>query len=324
MSNNVTETLDNERPELASSSFESTPLMHKQSTFGNRTQEKNIIILLAYFRSGSSWTGGFFNVHPEVIYLFEPLHNQVNRKTKNRSTVIQRVLDKIFICDFKSASLKRSGFLSRSRLYSNCRGKEMASGYKCMSDLCKNYRTMSVKLIRADVEDIEPLIAKYPQYNIKVLHLIRDPRGMMLSQQRAKYRKPEQMYEVAQKMCDRMVRNLHNGSKLNTRYGNGTYMMIRYEDVATNPTQRVSEFMNWSGLPFMEEIRKQIAVTTENEKTKESPFGLSRANSTETAFAWQNEDKKAKIEFVKKIEEICLTLIDTVRYERFAIKKAAR
>lgn len=322
--NNVMRTQNNEGSEAVSSIVENTTLAHRQSTLINGIPGKNIIILLAYFRSGSSWTGGFFNQHPDVMYLFEPLHNQVDHITKNRSAVIQRILENIFRCDFKSAFLKRSNFLPRSRLYGNCRSKETASTYECMSDLCRNYKTITIKLIRADVKDIEPLIVKYPQYYIRVLHLIRDPRGMMLSQQRAKHHKPEVTYKVAQKMCNRMVENLQNGSKLNTRYGNSTYMVVRYEDIAMKPLQWVSEFMNWTGLPLVEQIRKEITVTTENKKGKESPFGLKRANSTETAFAWQKKDKKVEKEIVKQVEEICLTLIDIVGYERFAIKRVVR
>ena len=46
------------------------------------SHHRKLTILLSQPRSGSSWIGSFFDSHPDVFYIYEPLHPQVYRDSK--------------------------------------------------------------------------------------------------------------------------------------------------------------------------------------------------------------------------------------------------
>ena len=58
------------------------------------------IIILSYMRSGSSFVGEFFNVHPEVFYMFEPLHALGGSCHKNNVTRCLETLRQNLQCHF--------------------------------------------------------------------------------------------------------------------------------------------------------------------------------------------------------------------------------
>ena len=41
---------------------------------GEGEKKPRAVVLSGFMRSGSSFVGEAFNVHPEVFYMFEPLH----------------------------------------------------------------------------------------------------------------------------------------------------------------------------------------------------------------------------------------------------------
>lgn len=62
-----------------------------------------VVLLMAYYRSGSSFTGELFNRNPDVFYLYEPLYTF----TPRCETLYEERLDmlsEISRCDFRKVS----------------------------------------------------------------------------------------------------------------------------------------------------------------------------------------------------------------------------
>ena len=143
-----------------------------------------------------------------------------------------------------------------------------------MSDLCRKYKgRVASKLIRADLELLRPLIVD-DNINLKIIHLVRDPRGSALS--RIKYRlsekispivcsqfpkhgrlKPLNLFSVTPEtrstvrgMCKWIRKNAVVSPDLLPAWLQRRYYLVRYEDFADTPLKVTQDLYRFVGIPF--------------------------------------------------------------------------
>ena len=162
---------------------------------------KKFIILLASFRSGSSFLGKLFDSNPTIQYMFEPFHHIHIRKLRDRSALIGARSDHTE-SDLRMLYLQQ--MLHNCTVYITPIIKEKYrwcgteeehlhrfNSTKCVEgklkydlsqqEICRYRNTTVIKVIRlADLRDIFK-IAHIRSADIKIIHLLRHPVALMMS-----------------------------------------------------------------------------------------------------------------------------------------------
>ena len=122
-----------------------------------------------------------------------------------------------------------------------------------LTDRCKKADTIVHKYIRANMNITERLLETFP--HLKVIHLVRDPRGMMDSLTRKNdfgsgtY---EHFKSNTKAMCDRVRFDLRYAPKVRQRFGD-RMMMVRQEDISEEPMNTIKTIFDFLGLTMTAE-----------------------------------------------------------------------
>ncbi|XP_078682089.1 carbohydrate sulfotransferase 1-like [Branchiostoma floridae x Branchiostoma belcheri] len=303
-----------------------------------RTNEKPAdpvhVIIFTNRRSGSSFLGELFNQNPDVFYLFEPLKALEQRVSyQNLQVQAAPTLGDMMTCNFTGLGYFLN-FTSRERLHRTS-SKALSSPPMCpksirwspsaklqgclelsrdmVSDVCRSKRHVAVKTIRlVDVKSLAPLV-RNPRLNVKVVHLIRDPRGIYNSRVNEKRGEKGALDAVAEQMnflCKREAYNLQVG-RSPLPWLSGRYRLFRYEDLAQRPLQQVQQLYDFVGLPLPGHVTQWILDNTQEDRDG-SLYTTSR-NSSATAHAWRHA---VPWPYAQRVESTCAKMLDLAGYKR--------
>ncbi|XP_070580558.1 carbohydrate sulfotransferase 1-like [Ptychodera flava] len=262
------------------------------------------IIVFASKRTGSSFTGEILNQNPEVMYLFEPLHQFTFSVLRGHmeadifeSQSIE-MLDSLFKCDFQGSpfvtTLANNIFCSKSRaLTTTLCGAHKARNDKAkvistLTNICNSYSIRAFKTIR--LYDLE-LLRSYavdPMINLKIIHLVRDPRGVMNSRRKLHeinhdYHRKNVPWDETEDLCRDLVKNLHIASS-SPAWLKDAYMLVRYEDLARQPNKMADNIYQFLGIRMPKEVQDWIQRNT---KSGDRRAFSTRRNSSATATQWR-------------------------------------
>ena len=260
------------------------------SKYGSKLRQN--ILIISDFASGSSFLGEILNQHPQVFYLYEPLKSleyyRENRPESVYDTMVTHLLNGIFHCNFVELSYF-TDFLSfqysslRHRLasralsspplcpqnYNNphysirmCTPLRPQSG----SALCRLHKHTVVKTIRVNsIHKLSYLMDREGplDYSLKVVHLVRDPRGVLNT--RVVHNSYENwtvksVRDHAQTLCRDMLRNIKYAVSAPS-WLQGRYTLLRYEDLAMNPHQIAEQLYKFVGVNIAPQVRLWIDRT---------------------------------------------------------------
>ena len=324
---------------------------HIRLTIGNTTQTppsergvnvKKRIIILTTRRSGSSFVGQLFNEHPDMAYLFEPMQLIKFRVTllELRVDVIRSYMKKIFGCAYSDALHDVKELPMRSSLLSHfvCASflRHWKQGYdrycteadiKMAELVCRQARYVAVKTIRIYSPQL-PLVHEYLQERVQIIHLHRDPRGVMSSRITIDQFKARQQRTVyIQKNLKSLVRKASTHCK---RIRDAVeriaawvsadpslkqfYHVFRYEDFAYHPEARTKALYSSLGVELHSNVLAWIKKATVNNRGKAHLFYSTSRNSTQTAEAWRH---KLPFDYVHAIQQLpnCQYVIRKLGYE---------
>ena len=179
-----------------------------------------------------------------------------------------------------------------------------------MDKLCRQNKSRAVKIVRATMEEIAYFMNnnKNCVNQIKVIHLLRDPRGRLNSLHKCckfDYTHPGQVV----KMCQRQMKDVVIAKKLEELYP-GTFMEVHYEHLASD-TEQVSKgiynFLFNSKLP--DGVLKWIKANIS--KASELIWNANRNDFKATSLAWMKEmNPKAE----KVIKQHCKELLNHLEH----------
>ncbi|XP_077991564.1 carbohydrate sulfotransferase 3-like [Glandiceps talaboti] len=230
------------------------------------------VLIHARMRTGSSITGTLLNNHPDFYYVYEPGHMLVEDKRldlygdsfQNLESIrpdLVNFLQGIYTCNFTATefytkSLQRHQFMRQN---SRALAREtLPIREKDLSRICSQRRHIVVKTVRLNNLILASSVLEENQ--VKVIHVVRDPRGMMLSR-RNMQRLPrtynhQKGSAVFDKKLERVIKDYCQW--VNENYKSATegpewirnqYFLLRYEDLIDRPMTFVPRMFDFIGLP---------------------------------------------------------------------------
>ncbi|XP_033759407.1 carbohydrate sulfotransferase 1-like [Pecten maximus] len=296
------------------------------------------ILLLTYLRSGSTFLGDIVQQVPRALYSYEPARHYMARRQSYIS--LERGT-----CDFANDSCSRTSKEEYSTIMENIqnfykcdlhhlhpflrKGISTISGRKChrevdqkkciseMLPYCQS-GTRIVKTIRLSMDIVDVLMEKFP--NLKVIHLLRDPRGMIVSRMRTitqLHLKQMDMSLSARAVCDRYNRDIRIGQSLEVKYPNRIKTVL-YEQIVEKPLETSLRIFKFLGQQPNSNFKSWMSEHISGDNNSSNPldthnhaYSTFRTNSSATANAWRS---RLKFENVVKIDNECSQLYDYTGY----------
>lgn len=164
------------------------------------------------------------------------------------------------------------------------------------------------------------LIEEYKDLNLKVIHLVRDPRGTMNSRQQREIAAWCGKYKAcssSQTFCNLVNEDLKHACELQKRYPD-RYRLVRYEDLALDPpqtTERLFKFLDIGPVPgevaqFLETHTQGTSHLNTN-NFLQPPYRTVR-NSTQAALEWC---KKMKLKDIQRVQRSCHDVLRKLGYK---------
>ncbi|XP_038078389.1 carbohydrate sulfotransferase 1-like [Patiria miniata] len=318
----------------------SLPSLESQHVYS--ATERSQLVLISQKRSGSSFVGEIFNQNPNVFYMLEPLKSLTTlfKKDKNLfNKAVQDVLNATLHCDLHHIPVA-GWFIERSSSSTCSNGREDAVAYKLTckksknrysdqqflkvsSELCRGRKHVALKTIR--VNDLAQLktFLMLRTLNVKVLHLVRDPRGVMNSrhlvgEENGDFIRRKGIHgDETLDLCQHMKRNVafaHQGPD----WFKDNYMLVRYEDIAEQPYKITNEIYRFLGWEVSKEITNWLEANTNHNAG--DAFSRTRDSKT-TAQAWRT---RMSYYDVSRIQSKCKDIMEKLGYIKFTSLKKLR
>lgn len=302
------------------------------------------ILLLTYMRSGSTFTADVIQQSPDVFYLFEPLRAFTNQfyytqsklcsftdkgcriprtKFEDASYVVRNILN-LFLCDFHNTDrhvVRGMTFRQMSKTHSqfaNCLKSKNSTNIleiciKKMEDTCVS-KHVFIKTIRLSMEVVSLLLDLIP--DLKVIHLIRDPRGIIHSRFRGRVVNGSNLEVSAKSMCNRILMDVMRSYHLKSKYP-GRIKTQLYEYLAENPLESLHDLHRFTNTTVLPSMKEYVYNHTMSGSKKRGYYNTIRENSTITSLTWR---MRMKWEDVEVVDRQCQELYDHLGFISFSDK----
>ena len=321
----------------------------KLSTATGDTKRWNVIIL-THMSSGSTFIGNIFNLHPDVFYLYEPLHklrrsifgdewNPFNNKTNGayRSDFSNLFRD-ILSCGFQDkATLERAfpGFVRSTKRLTYWRFSSPELTNKAVRNTCRAKKLTVTKVMQTrlpqkiGIQEFQRVCSADPaKFDCLIIHLVRDPRAVVSSLLGRKFfimggprrgllksanlttEGKKLVKQNAQLLCSQVSDNLNYVKENWSKWFKGRYKLIRYEDVVGNPANTANEMYDFVGLPMVKSIHQWIVEGKKPVQTNTAAFTVSE-NDVNRINHWRSDRDPS---LVSLFEKACAPLMKQMGY----------
>ncbi|XP_046746144.1 carbohydrate sulfotransferase 5-like [Diprion similis] len=269
-------------------------------------------VIVATWRSGSTFLGEILNAHPANYYHCEPLIAFDIARIRGpplAKKALKWVKD-LLNCEYQDLGEYLSyakkdlwAFAFNPYLWKQCEAHQDICFYREFhSSLCKLFPFQSMKLVRLRLQIAQELLAD-EKLAVRMVLLVRDPRGILQSRKHREWCPPNPDCSEPALTCADMVSDFKVAVKLLKKYPT-RFKVIRYEDLSLDPYKHVAELYKFYGLFFHPKARNFL-----ESHTKANKGGVSSTfrNSKAAPFHW-----KTQLEFkeVKEIQKSCATAME--------------
>nr|XP_033813549.1 carbohydrate sulfotransferase 2 [Geotrypetes seraphini] len=349
-------------------------------------RKRQLIYVFTTWRSGSSFFGELFNQNPEVFFLYEPVWHVWQKLYPGDAISLQGaardLLGALYRCDLSALQLYNTAGaknLSTLSIFGAATNKVVCSSPLCpayrkdvvglvddkvckkcppqslslLEAECHKYDTVVIKGVRIfDIHVLAPLMED-PSLDLKVIHLVRDPRAVASSRIKSWHGLIRESVQVMRSRDPRIRRMalVDGGHHLNKKDGSnfyalgalevicgslaktlgtalrppawlkGSYMAVRYEDLVVEPAKTLRRVYAFAGLDVSPDLEKFSLNMTGGSGYSSKPFVVSSRNATQAVNAWRTALSFAQI---KQVEQYCQQPMDILGYERVSSAEEAR
>ena len=306
----------------------------KQKTNEPLPMRKNLVIL-SPARGGSTLLGSFFNNNPQVMYCYEPLYpvekkmfgvhlfHQDKEPKKYKETSI-KVIDGFFQCDFSNVTKAFFSAFTRSRFHRS-QSKTLTKKYlpqlsnAPVSKSCNSYNHTVVKILSSrlpnrTIQTLEELFQQKNGYDVRLVHLVRDPRAVIYSRVKLGWIKNHASPRFSRnvhRMCDPILKNLRLGLLTPPTWLKYRFKVIRYEDLALNTLNVTQELYKFAGFDWSASVGEWITSLSKNSR-QGGAYSLYR-NASISIGRWKNAPEP----FIRAVENNCGDLMNFLGYEKW-------
>jgi hypothetical protein len=150
------------------------------------------------------------------------------------------------------------------------------------------------------MKDAVKLLPHYP--NMKIIHLVRDPRGIMNSRLNIHMASEPNLKSLVSTHCTTVEEDLEFSETIMSIYSH-RLKILHYEDLAVNTIKTARALFQFSGLKLFSPVIKFINKQTHSRHGDLSSYSTERANSSKTASKWRSQIKLNVSNF---IYDMCL------------------
>lgn len=291
------------------------------SSLGSPHQKTQIVIVSGW-RSGSSFTYDIIASHPHVFDLFEPLATYMTFYAKklrswSSASMAKEYIQNILSCNFtryvRIRLRARNFILGRSHLYEHCLspnfGKEVCFEEQYLNSLCHAFPTTLLKFVRLPLNLTSDLLSNPALPNLHVVYLPRDPRAVLNSRwdlTKSGWCTTTDC-ESSRVLCQDMEHDLSSAKRLQLKHP-GRVHVLRYEDLALDPSEKTKELFQDLGLHYHPKVEEFIRNHTSIASTRvEDTYRLPR----DIVMKWVQQLKWSAVETV---QNDCKTIMDQLGY----------
>lgn len=259
------------------------------------TTDVKIVLIVAYYRSGSSFFGELMSSTPRTFFHYEPLmlFTVAGGIRPGRQHHAFQLLDALAGCHFEplyTAWMESTPYYKKNHFLADiCEGGESCFSPGYLSGLCSRAQAQVFKFTRLRVTQVQSWIQKNPEMapSVRVVHLVRDPRAMYASRSRLDWCRNDEHCGSAAALCSQMRSDLDAFGELGRHLPSNRTYQIRFEDLAADPLNETRRLFTRLGLEFSPSVSEYVGnhTTATGAKTKDA-FSTWR-NAKEVADRWR-------------------------------------
>ncbi|CAO1400002.1 unnamed protein product [Diamesa hyperborea] len=264
-------------------------------------------LIITTWRSGSTFLGDILNAMPGNFYHYEPLLTfdiiQIRGPPHDKPAI--NLLKKLLKCNYTDMNeylefgqTHNYLFTHNSRLWNQCHlFPNFCYQPKFLESFCKLFPLQSMKVVRLRM-DIAARLLEDPSLNVRIVLLIRDPRGFLQSRKHRIWCPGNPDCDNPNIACKDMVSDFKATVELSKKYPM-TFKAVRYEDLSLSPFEVTQDILQFYGLPFDDKVTEFLET-----HTKANVGGVSSTfrDSKSAPFHWA---KELSFNEVKYIQDSC-------------------
>ncbi|KAF2361095.1 Sulfotransferase domain [Trinorchestia longiramus] len=296
-------------------------LQSKKRTFltthsGNKFFPQKMVFIWTLMRSGSSFFSSMISALPGTYLSIEPVRRKLasHFPVNETNEELLNILYSVCICDPDSIKVSLN-----FRMKDYC--VNLASTRKFFCDtteflalMCRRARIHVLKIVTLRLGLMKRFMREHPDLNIKILHLVRDPRPVFTSTQKIAQHKTmlgEDHRDFDTKdICENTRKDLASGVELKQQF-QGRYHLVHYEDLAVFPVTTMRGVMEFLGEAYSVQMlttHRRLTYTF-NDYVNEQVFGTDKYSKTwstgeRTRLRWEHPDSKPATAVVS----LCVTI----------------
>ena len=174
---------------------------------------------------------------------------------------------------------------------------------------CQKAKHRVTKVLRFTLANFETLLQS--RGNLKVIHLLRDPRAIVNSRIGTKWYPSKDVLSNTKALCKKMITDYQDGLNLFMKYPN-RFRFLYYEDMNYDPKNKIRAIYKYLGMSVDESKYAQV-ITFPTFKSKN--YKALTERETNTAFWWR---KNLKWDLVMQIDNLCKDVYDALGYRTFS------
>ncbi|OBS81381.1 hypothetical protein A6R68_20409 [Neotoma lepida] len=281
------------------------------------------VLVLSSWRSGSSFVGQLFSQHPDVFYLMEPAWHVWDALSQGSAPAlhmaVRDLVRSVFLCDMDVFDAYLPWRRNISDLF-----QWAVSRALCSPPVCNAFARGNI----SSEEVLYPLLND-PALNLRIVHLVRDPRAVLRSrEQTAKalardsgivlgtngtWVEADPRLRVVSEVCRSHVRIAEAALHKPPPFLQDRYRLVRYEDLARDPLTEIRELYAFTGLGLTPQLQTWIHNITHGSGpgARREAFKTSSRDALSVSQAWRHTLPFAKI---RRVQELCAGALQLLGY----------